>query len=177
MPTASEVVSRRCGQRSYNDDIKRSAVDSRILIMTAALIMTSITIWGCTGREVVQNRLHSGGGGMIHSCSGGAPLFFPLRGGCTQGGVGCTPLYPECSPPPPNCQCHPECRSNSLESLTSTPPSMTLGNWNGTARYGRGEKCIKLGKCHSSEQFNALQCVAWSEIDNVYLWKVLTMVT
>ena len=85
MPTASEVVSRRCGQRSYNDDIKRSAVYSRILIMTAALIMTSITIWGCTGREVVQNRLHSGGGGMIHAAQGGPP-FFPFEGRLHSGG-------------------------------------------------------------------------------------------
>ena len=45
--------------------------------------------------------------------------------------LGCAPLYPRRIPPPHRCQCHTRRRSNSLESLTLTPPSMTLGNWNG----------------------------------------------
>ena len=72
---------------------------------------------GCTRRGVGWSR--------------GGPPFSLLGGGCTGGKVGCTPLYPRCSPPPHRCQCHPRCSSNSLESLIPTPPSMTLGNWIG----------------------------------------------
>ena len=46
-------------------------------IMTAALI-------------IAIEEMHPEGGGMINR----APPLLPLRGGFTQGKVGCTPLYP-----------------------------------------------------------------------------------